>query len=182
MESDFPQRKQGRSFSVFKSLSLKSHALSLPPACHIQSRRGLYKVHEIQEARVFGGHLRGWPSQDLFSRGLDGPRAGKYIRLHSDIWATKWIQSGSNRRMQSHLEKHKGTQSKSPWISGPAVHRIRKVLCFTELGEEWSWEVWGTPLDVAPQEDVVMLLEVITKSVTVFSKMWGRKKTPVFEN
>lgn len=65
-------------------------------------------MHEIQKARVIGGHLGGWLPQDLLPLCPDSPRAGKRTRQHSDTSAMKGIQSGSDGRMKNHLKETQG--------------------------------------------------------------------------
>ena len=124
-------------FQCLLSLSLNSH-VHVPLSVLFRAGGNYRKCNKSRRPESLGDPLEAGHHRLSSLLDLDGPGTRKYVRLHSDIWAMKWIQSGSDGRRKSHPKKQKGTSFKSLWIAGPVVHGIRKVLCFKELGEEWS--------------------------------------------
>ena len=123
-------------FQCLLSLSLNSH-VHVPLSVLFRVGGNYRKCKKSRRPESLGATLEAGHHRISSHPDLDGPGTRKYVRLHSDSWAMKWIPSGSDGRMKSHPKKQKGTSLESPWIAGPAVHGIRKVL-FQRAGEGWS--------------------------------------------
>lgn len=133
--SKWSQRKQGRSFSVFCHWVSRVMLYHFSPPVLFRVDGDSTKLMKSRNARVLGSHLGGWRWQDLFSLCLDSPGSQEVVTAALSHKQWNEFKVGQMGEGKVTLKKYKDTWSKLPWITGPVIQRIWKVLCFKQLGK-----------------------------------------------